>query len=163
MALLKQKDVVPLRRDAVPEIEVEIADIARTVRGLGVSSNMERAKQLLTAGLTDAYDDGAKALEAALSAADSQLEKHEKAVTEERKQLDGIKRAAAEMLMAHKSRNSELAAGVQAHVAHLATMARWVEEQKATIAAPPALPRPAPLALEQLNEEEASGSTHQSE
>jgi predicted nucleic acid-binding Zn-ribbon protein len=151
MALPKSiKDVVPLRRmtpESVPEIEVEIADIARSVRGLGVSSNMERAKELLTSGLTAAYSDGAQALEHAVEEADEELKRLNRAVEQANTEMDNLKRRSAEHILHLKSKSSELTALVETRVAHLAAMAKWVEEQRDTLKQPffppAALPSPA--------------------
>jgi hypothetical protein len=141
LAKRKLEPTLPTNR----AIEAEFADYVprQHIREVALSQKMERDKDLLANGLTDAYETGAKALAAAIDEADQQQDRHEQIVAQKRRELDDLKRKAGEYLLAHKSTNAELAAGVEAHLDHLRTMARWVEEQHENLKHPPQPPRPA--------------------
>ena len=149
MNLLAKKEP-PMRPRPVPEpvdIEADIAEIAKVARrgaGLGNSRDMERAKELLSSGLTAAYKDGAEALEQAIDQANAEREKLKNAVAKMDAEMDHIKRQAAEHILDLKSRCSEITAAVEARMVHLEQMLRWLEDQRTALKHPP---QPAPTAL----------------
>jgi DNA repair exonuclease SbcCD ATPase subunit len=154
---------MPPRRSPIEEVESGIADLARTVKpSLGDSRNMERAKTLLTNGLTAAYSDGAAALDAAVQQADEELTKLKAAVKEADIEMDRFKREAAEHILELKNKSAQLTAEVEARVEHLTTMVRWVEDQRAMLKEPPAPKQiavpasPAKLAPPMTEEEDKS-------
>jgi hypothetical protein len=170
--LRKDDPVVSLPTRTPVNVEAEIADIARTARrniGLGGSREMERAKELLTSGLTAAYADGASALEHAIDEANNERESLKRAVEQMDAEMDRVKRQSAEHILHLKSRCSEITAGVEARLAHLGQMLLWLEGQKEALQNPPQ-PARAALALEKPVEELAedelpnpNGSRHRSE
>jgi len=157
--LSKKEPVVPMPKANVIDIENEITNLARSVKpSLGDPRNMERAKALLTSGLTAAYDDGASALEAAVKEADAEMAKLKQAVETADGEMDKLKRQAAEHILDLKNKSAELTALVEARVEHLTSMVRWVQDQRSEIKNPqpikPAIepPKPAPE-IEKSDEE----------
>lgn len=156
MAILnRNKDpVVPMRPEAATDfIEQEIAQLARAQRPLGGSRNMERAKELITSGLTAAYKDGATALEHAIDEAQAERDKLQAAIERMDEQMDKLKRDTAEHILHLKSRCSEITAGVEARLVHLGEMLSWLENQQQALQHPPQ-PAPAAALLETKPAEE---------
>jgi chromosome segregation ATPase len=150
--LSKKEPVVPMPRANVIDIENEIGNLARTVKpSLGDPRNMERAKALLTTGLTSAYDDGASALEAAVKEADAEMAKLKQAVETAEGEMDKLKRQAAEHILELKNKSAELTALVESRVEHLTSMVRWIQDQRVEIKNPqlikPAIEPPKPADL----------------
>jgi chromosome segregation ATPase len=161
----KRDPVVPMpARQPIEDVEAEIANFARINAnegrnlGLGGSREMQRAKEILSSGLTAAYKDGAEALEHAIDEANQQRDVLKLKVDELDKQMDTLKREAAEHILELRSKSVEITALVEARVEHLTSMVKWVEEQRATLANPPTPPRPAAAIeapVEELEEEDS--------
>lgn len=148
MALLPKREplppVPPQRRLAA--LESEIAEFTRTeVRRAPLSSNMKASRDFLANGLSDAYRDGAKALQDAIDKCEQQVSGHEALVAQERNELNSLKAQAAQILLAHREGNSKVATDMEAHLNYMHAMAEWMEKHYELISHPPQTAQPLQL------------------
>ena len=131
-------------RKLVDAIEADIGGVALNDPELrarvGDSQNMEKMNKLLSDGLTANYESGAKALEAAIQEAEAVSSRLKQEAAHLEQQMDSAKREAAETILSLKNRMAEHAATLEAYNAHLHSMTKWSEEQRAFLKAP--LPKP---------------------
>jgi 4-aminobutyrate aminotransferase-like enzyme len=149
MNLINKREVVPMpSRKTVDAIEADMEQFVSAeqpnLRNQVGSGNMERVNELVSQSLTHNYESGAKALEAAIKAAEAQSQVLKEQVNQNEQNLDAYKREAAETIMAFQKRSEALTAVVKANNDHLLSMTKAVEEHRSHLQNPAMLmPQPA--------------------